>query len=225
MKGRQESEREYETLSYQRHPADGPLSVVAHQRVQPRWGIHHRDTQQAAARPWRPPHRNRRRNPPLAARPAITNALCQQLMTVAEANTIVQPATPAATIVSYNTDSGGSCNYVASQTRVPLIIYFLDWKGPVPIPQSDIAAALAEASGASKITINQATPIDGIGVQAEFVSATATGQGFTGSLTIFYVLEGPFFFDCFSFGPLTGGVLATQAQLQACATQVDSRLR
>ena len=163
--------------------------------------------------------------PPLAALPTITNALCQQLMTVAEANTIVQPPAPAATIVSYNTDDGGSCNYVASQTRVPLIIYFLRWTGPVPIPQSDIAAVLAQASGASKITINQATPVDGVGVQAEFVSATATGQGFTGSLTIFYVLEGPFFFDCFSFGPLTGEVLATQTQLQACATQVDSRLR
>ncbi|HEY7974176.1 MAG TPA: hypothetical protein VID72_02440, partial [Ktedonobacterales bacterium] len=78
--------------------------------------------------------------PPLAALPTITNALCQQLMTVAEANTIVQPPGPAATIVSYNTDDGGSCNYVASQTRVPLIIYFLRWTGPVPIPQSDIAA-------------------------------------------------------------------------------------
>jgi len=146
-------------------------------------------------------------------------------MTVAEANTIVQPPAPAATIVSYNTDSGGSCNYVASQTRVPLIIYFLDWKGPVPIPQADIAAALAESSGSTKITINQATPVDGIGVQAEFVSLTATDQGFTGSATIFYVLEGPFFYDCLTFGPLTGGALGTQDQLQTCATQVDSRLR
>jgi hypothetical protein len=163
--------------------------------------------------------------PTLAALPTITQALCQQLMTVAEANTIIQPPAPATSIVADNGDSGGSCNYVASQTRIPLIIYFLAWTGPVPIPQNDIAAALAEASGASKVTINQATPVDGIGVQAEFVSATATGQGFTGSLTIFYVLEGPFFFDCFSFGPLTGGVLATQTQLQQCASQVDSRLR
>ena len=156
--------------------------------------------------------------------PTITEALCQQLMTVAEANTIIQPPAPATSIVADNGDDGGSCNYVASKTRIPLIIYFLDWTGPVPIPQADIAAALAQASGSSKITVNQATPVDGIGVQAEFVSLTTTDQGFTGSANVFYVLEGPFFFDCLTFGPVTGGALGTQSQLQACATQVDSRL-
>ena len=162
--------------------------------------------------------------PTLTALPTITEALCQQLMTVAEANTIIQPPAPATSIVADNGDSGGSCNYVASPTRIPLVIYFLDWSGPVPIPQADIAAALAQASGSSKITVNQATPVDGIGVQAEFVSLTATDNGFTGSANVFYVLEGPFFFDCLTFGPVTGGALGTQSQLQACASQVDSRL-
>ncbi|HKT40186.1 MAG TPA: hypothetical protein VJR48_17575 [Ktedonobacterales bacterium] len=163
--------------------------------------------------------------PTLKALPTITQALCQQLMTVAEANTMVQPPVPATSLVADHSEDGGSCNYLASQTRIPLIIYFFDWKGPVPIPQADIAAALAESSGSTKITINQATPVDGIGVQAEFVSLTATDKGFTGSATIFYVLEGPFFYDCLTFGPLTGGALGTQDQLQACASQVDSRLR
>ena len=160
----------------------------------------------------------------LKALPPITQALCQQLMTVAEANTIVQPPAPATSLVATHGDSGGACNYLASQTRIPLIIYFFEWKGPVPIPQSDIAAALAESSGSSNIKINQMTPVDGIGVQAEFVSLTTTDQGFTGSANVFYVLEGPFFFDCLTFGPVTGGALGTQSQLQACATQVDSRL-
>lgn len=163
--------------------------------------------------------------PTLTALPPITQALCQQLMTVDEANSIVQPPVPATTLVATHGEDGGACNYMASQTRIPLIIYFFDWKGPVPIPQDDIAAALAQASGSSKITINQATPVDGIGAQAEFVSLTTTDQGFTGSATVFYVLEGPFFYDCLTFGPLTGGALGTQDQLQACATQVDSRLR
>jgi len=156
--------------------------------------------------------------PTLTALPTITQALCQQLMTVDEANTTIQPPVPATSLVATHGDDGGACNYAASQTRIPLIIYFFDWKGPVPIPQADIAAALAEASGASKITINQATPVDGIGVQAEFVSVTTADQGFTGSATIFYVLEGPFFYDCLTFGPLTVGALGTQDQLQACAT-------
>jgi hypothetical protein len=163
--------------------------------------------------------------PTLTALPPITQALCQQLMTVAEANTIVQPPASATSLVATHSEDGGACNYMASSTRIPLIIYFFDWKGPVPIPQADIAAALAESSGSSKITVNQATPVDGIGVQAEFVSITATDQGFTGSATVFYVLEGPFFYDCLTFGPLTGGALGTQDQLQACAAQVDSRLR
>jgi len=161
----------------------------------------------------------------LTALPPITQALCQQLMTVDEANTTVQPPTPATSLVATHGEDGGACNYMASQTRIPLIIYFFDWKGPVPIPQSDIAAAIADSSGSSNITINQMTPVDGIGVQAEFVSLTATDQGFTGSATVFYVLEGPFFYDCLTFGPLTGGALGTQSQLQACAAQVDSRLR
>ena len=161
----------------------------------------------------------------LAALPTITGALCQQLMTVNEANTIVQPPVLATSIVADNSDDGGSCNYVASKTRIPLIIYFLRWTGPVPIPESDIAAAIAQSSGSSNITVNQATPVAGIGVQAEFVSVTATDQGFTGSATVFYVLEGPFFFDCLTFGPVTGGALGTQDQLQTCAAQVDSRLR
>lgn len=163
--------------------------------------------------------------PALTALPPITQALCQQLMTVAEANTIVQPPAPATSLVATHGENGGACNYLASQTRIPLIIYFFDWKGPVPIPQADIAAAIAESSGSSNIKINQMTPVDGIGVQAEFVSLTATDQGFTGSATVFYVLEGAFFYDCLTFGPLTGGALGTQSQLQACAAQVDSRLR
>src|SRR6185503_5185456 len=101
--------------------------------------------------------------PTLTALPTITQSLCQQLMTVAEANTIIQPPTPATSLVADHSEDGGSCNYLASQTRIPLIIYFFDWKGPVPIPQADIAAALAESSGSTKITINQATPVDGIG--------------------------------------------------------------
>jgi hypothetical protein len=41
---------------------------------------------------------------------------------------------------------------------------------------------------------------------------------------IFYVLEGPFIFDCVTYGFLAAGFLGTQSQLQQCATQVDSRL-
>lgn len=157
--------------------------------------------------------------------PPITEAYCQQLMTVAEANSIMQPTTPATQIAAdNNAPEGGSCNYEASQTNFPLIIYFAAWNGPVPIPQNDIAAALAQATGSSSVKVNTFTTVSGIGAQAAYLDATATHSGVNFTIHIFYVLEGPFFFDCFAFSPLSPGSLGTQAQLQQCATQVDSRL-
>lgn len=163
--------------------------------------------------------------PKPAAVPPITEAYCQQLMTVAEANQIMEPTTPATQIVAdNNAPEGGSCNYEASKANFPLIIYFLEWKGPVPIPESDIAAALAQATGASGVTVNTFTTVSGIGAQAAYLDATATQDGVSFTIHIFYVLEGPFFFDCFAYSPLSTSPLGTQAQLQQCATQVDSRL-
>jgi hypothetical protein len=155
--------------------------------------------------------------------PTITTALCQQLMTVDEANTLMQPSIKATKILADSSEDGGSCNYQATPTDYPLIIYFLDWNGPNPIPQSDIAAALAQGTN-SEITINNATPVSGIGDQAEYVEASATFEGQTGVIHIFYVLYGKMFFDCFTFNALSGGAEASQSQLQTCATQVVNRL-
>jgi hypothetical protein len=157
--------------------------------------------------------------PKPTAVPHLTLEYCQQLMSLSEMNTLFQPPAPAATIVPTNGDTGGACNYEVSKTNIPLIIFFLEWKGPDPIPQSDIDAELAKAIG-TEITITVATPVTGIGHQAEYVEATGAG----GSVHVFYVLEGPFIFDCVTYGFLAGGFLGTQSQLQQCATQVDSRL-
>lgn len=157
--------------------------------------------------------------------PPITEAYCQQLMTVTEANTIMQPTTPATQIVAdNNAPDGGSCNYEASQANFPLIIYFSAWKGPVPIPQSDISAALAQAAGSPDMKVNSFTTVNGIAAQAAYLDATGTKDGYNFTIHIFYVLEGPFFFDCFAYSPISASPLGTQAQLQQCATQVDSRL-
>ncbi len=151
--------------------------------------------------------------------PHLDLAYCQQLMSLSEMNSMFKPPAAAATIVPTNGDSGGACNYEVSKGNIPLIIYFLEWKGPDPIPQSDIDAELASGLG-TELTITVATPVTGIGHQAEYVEATGDG----GSVHIFYVLEGPFIFDCVTYGFLAAGFLGTQSQLQQCATQVDSRL-
>jgi len=157
--------------------------------------------------------------------PTITTALCQQLMTVDEANTLMQPKVPATKILADDGGDagGGSCNYQATPTDYPLIIYFLPWNGPNPIPQSDIAAALSQATS-NNMTVNQATPVSGIGDQAEYLDASGTYQGHSGVIHIFYVLDGKMIFDCFTFNVLSGGAVGSQSQLQACATQVYNRL-
>jgi hypothetical protein len=152
--------------------------------------------------------------------PHFTVDSCNQLMSLDEMKSIFNPPAPATTIVPTNGDTGGACNYEASKKNIPLIIYFLAWNGPDPIPQSDIQAALSQAAGAN-LTINNATPVSGIADQAEYLDATGAGGA---TMHIFYVLEGPFIFDCFTYSPLSAGFLATQDQLQQCATQVDSRL-
>jgi hypothetical protein len=157
--------------------------------------------------------------PKPTAVPHFTVESCQQLMSLDEMNTLFKPPAPATTIVPTNGDSGGACNYEASKTNIPLIIYFFAWNGPNPIPQSDIEAALAQAAG-TELTINVATPITGIGDQAEYLEAMGAGGEV---MHIFYVLEGAFIFDCFTYSPLSAGFLGTQDQLQQCATQVDSR--
>ena len=152
--------------------------------------------------------------------PHLDLAYCQQLMSLNEMNSLFQPPAPATTIVPTNGDTGGACNYEVTKGNIPLIIYFFEWKGPNPIPQSDIDAALSQAVG-TDLTINLATPVSGIGAQAEYLEATGTGGAV---MHIFYVLEGSFIFDCFTYSPLSAGFLGTQDQLQQCATQVDSRL-
>jgi hypothetical protein len=158
--------------------------------------------------------------PKPTAIPHFTVESCQQLMSLDEMNTLFKPPAPATTIVPTNGDTGGACNYEVTKGNIPLVIYFFEWNGPNPIPQSDIDAALSQAAG-TDLTINVATPVTGIGAQAEYLEATGTGGAV---MHIFYVLEGTFIFDCFTYSPLSAGFLGTQDQLQQCATQVDSRL-
>lgn len=162
--------------------------------------------------------------PKPTAVPHFTVAYCNQLMTLDEMNTLMTPPASAATIVPTNGDSGGACNYEATKTNIPLIIYFFAWNGPVPIPEDDIVKAIAQLASLPGMTVNTSTAISGIGQQAEYVEATGSGGAQSAVMHIFYVLEGPFIFDCFTYSPLSAGFLGTQDQLQQCATQVDSRL-
>ncbi|HEV8190724.1 MAG TPA: hypothetical protein VGP82_04465 [Ktedonobacterales bacterium] len=156
--------------------------------------------------------------------PHFTVQYCQQLMSLDEMNNLMKPPASATTIVPTNGDTGGACNYEVSKTNIPLVIYFFEWKGPVPIPEDAITDAIAQLAGVPGMTVNTFTEVSGIAQQAAYLETTGTGDGAHAVMHIFYVLEGPFIFDCFTYTPLSAGFLGTQDQLQQCATQVDSRL-
>ena len=164
---------------------------------------------------------------PLSAHPNITVAYCQQLLSLSAANQIIPSSSPATTITQGNPNDAesGACNYVISPSQILLIVYFIPYSGPQQVTQADIASLLSQAAG-TNVTIETANPVSGVGLTAEYVEATGhdPNSGASTSAHILYVLEGPYIFDCVTYQYLSP-ILATQSQLQQCATAVDSALR
>jgi len=155
----------------------------------------------------------------------ITDAYCSHLLPLATANQIIPASPPAISIKQGNpTDAlSGACNYVVSSSKLLLVVYFIPYHGPDPIPQSDIQSVLSQAAGSS-MRITTVNAVSGIGDQAAYVEATGSYNDFSVTIHIFYVLEGSFIFDCFTESYLSP-VMANQSQLQQCATTVDTNLR
>jgi hypothetical protein len=173
-------------------------------------------------------------NSPTATAPAptatislqqITVAYCTKLLPLDTANQIIPSSSPATSITQGNPNNAlsGACNYKVSASQFLLVIYFIPYHGPDPIPQSDIDSVLSQAAG-TKLTVTTLNMVSGIGDQAAYLEVTGGDNGFTATVHIFYVLEGSFIFDCFTESALSP-VMANQSQLQQCATTVDANLR
>lgn len=162
---------------------------------------------------------------PTIALKQITVAYCSKILPLATVNQIIPSGPRATTIVQGNPNDAlsGACNYKVSPTSFLLIVYFIPYHGPDPIPQSAIQSELSKAAG-TDITVTKINMVSGIGDQAAYVEATGSSNGFTANVHIFYVLEGSFIFDCFTETYLSP-VMASQSQLQQCATTVDANLR
>jgi hypothetical protein len=162
---------------------------------------------------------------PTIALQQITVAYCSKILPLATANQIIPSSNPATSIVQGNPNNAlsGACNYQVSPSQILLVIYFIPYSGPDPIPQSGIQSVLSKAAG-TKLTVTTLTMVSGIGDQAAYVEVTGSANGFSATVHIFYVLEGSFIFDCFTESALSP-VMASQSQLQQCATTVDSNLR
>jgi hypothetical protein len=156
--------------------------------------------------------------------PTLTLATCQGYMSLSEANSIILPPTPATTIVPTNGDTGGACNYEYGEHKLDLVIFFIAYSGPVPIPESYLQEEVNRLAGEPGVTIDSSTLVSGIGDEAAYLAVHASQDGLTGDLHIFYILDGGLLFDCFTESINGVGPQGTQAQLQQCAEQVLSRL-
>jgi hypothetical protein len=126
--------------------------------------------------------------------PAITMALCEQMVTVAQANQITNPPTPATTIRVQSSAKGGSCNYEYAPLQGTISLLFGAFPGG---SLSDLAnQALRGEVASGKVTT--AEPVSGLGDQAYFGGVTSS-LAFSGITIIekqqaLYVVDGSVIF-------------------------------
>jgi hypothetical protein len=153
------------------------------------------------------------------ALPKITLALCQSILTLAEANQIMQPATPATSIRIDAPKSGnGSCNYEYAPYKAVVSVVFVATIPPSAQGQP-IAGHIPNMPG---IVIN--TAVSGVGDQAQYVAAsTKVGAG-TYNFDALDVMYGAIFFDCNHAYLGASRAAAEQAPLTQVCKLVVSRL-
>jgi hypothetical protein len=158
--------------------------------------------------------------------PPVTQAYCQNLMSLNEANTLMSPKSPATTLTaSYDSSKNGYgvCNYMAG-TALVLKIFLTGYIGPVPVPQSTLEGLLSQLASGQGVTINSATTVSGVGDQAAYLDVSSSGGGYTLLAHVFYTIDGGILFGCLTYVINGVGTNGTQSQLQQCAVQVVSRL-
>jgi hypothetical protein len=164
--------------------------------------------------------------------PPITLAFCQQLMSLTEANQIMNPPAPAIVIQALSLPSGGVplttdglCNYLFSLSPFELVVQirFGSYSGPRPIPEQDIETYFKQGLNQPGVTVIVSTPVSGVGDQAGIFVGSYTINGTTTYGAAFYVLYGDIVFACGEIY-LSSPNATQQSELQQCAQLVVSRL-
>ncbi len=160
--------------------------------------------------------------------PPITAAYCQSIMTVSDANQIMNPPTPISTITTQSDSEVGVCSYLAPQTQFAVVKILVDEKvytGPKPVPTSTILQLVSELANQPGVTVDTTTPVSGVGDQAEFLVASVSDSGITLYVDAFYVIYGNVAFMCDDFHLNAKPDDTAQLNaLQQCAERVVSRL-
>lgn len=162
------------------------------------------------------------------APPPITAAYCQSIMTLAEANQIMNPPIPATTINAQSSTEVGVCRYDPPQAQFSVVKILVDEKvytGPKPVPASTIMQYVSQLEGSTGATVSMTAPVSGVGDQAEFLAASVSESGTNFYVDAVYVIYGNVAFMCddFHMGAKPDDTTQMHA-LQQCAEQVVSRL-
>lgn len=145
--------------------------------------------------------------PKPTAVPKITIAFCQGIMTVAQANQIMHPPTPATTIrIDAPASGGGSCNYEYKPFHSVVSVVFPATVIDVSNPQAVFAAADKQLPQSANATITT-TPVSGVGDAAQFVTGVLTVVPL--KMASVQVIYGKILFTCSNFN-VTGSSFATQ---------------
>lgn len=145
--------------------------------------------------------------PKPTAVPKITVAFCQGIMTVAQANQIMHPPTPATTIrVDAPASGGGSCNYEYKPFHSVVSIVFGPTVIDVSNPQAAFAAADKQLPQSANATFTT-TPVSGVGDAAQFVTGVIIQLPL--KLASLQVIYGKILLSCANFN-VQGSSFATQ---------------
>jgi hypothetical protein len=160
--------------------------------------------------------------------PQVTQQWCESVMTVADANQIMHPPTPATTIFAQADAELGVCSYIYSQTQpaiVKILVEETPYSGPNPVPQATIGQLVAQLENDPGATVTTQTPVSGVGDQAEFLAATDAQNTLTLYVDVIYVLYGNVAFLCDDFHfNVKPDDAAQLSALQQCAQRVVARL-
>jgi hypothetical protein len=155
--------------------------------------------------------------------PTTSVAYCQGLLSLADANSIMNPPAPATSILFENdtANSISACSWVPGQDTAVLAVFFL----PFPQGTSLNAAAQQQLAKAHVPPGNSltTTPVSGVGDQALYISgtvATPAGPNYVADLV---VADGGILLGCSQTG--TGSVPSgLQSELTQACKVVVSRL-
>lgn len=148
--------------------------------------------------------------------PTTSVAYCQGLLSLAQANSIMSPSSPATSILFENDSSGklNACSWVPGNGVAVLAVYF------APFPQGTTLTTavqqLLPASGGIATT-----PVAGVGDQALYVSATIptpSGANYIGSIDAAY---GAVLLACAQTGSGTLPAGLQSKLAQACTTVIS----